>query len=710
MAQRGFRLRTVALLTLIAVSIVPATRAVMQNDDEQAATGKLTPTEAHRDATEEIVERLEHHYRELPLDNDLSIKVLDRYLGDLDPNRAYFTQGDIDRFNRYRKKLDDQLEDGDLSAGFEIFNVYQERMRQRLDYLLARLDDGLDSLSFEDEESILLDRSEAPWAADEDELNDLWRRRLENAVLSMRLNDLEDEEILERLERRYKGQLSRVEQSTSEDVFQAYINALTHTFDPHTAYFTPHASENFDISMSRSLEGIGAVLQAEDEYTKVIRLVAGGPASKAGQLKPADRIIGVGQGEQGEIENVISMRLDQVVNRIRGPKGSVVRLEIIPAGSASEHDTRVISITRNKVELEERAAQKKVLTLGEGDNRRKLGVIQIPAFYLDFEAYRRGDPDYTSTTRDVARLLLELREEGIDGLVIDLRDNGGGSLQEATQLVSLFINQGPTVQVRDYRNRVDVQPDQFPGMLYDGPMAVLVNRYSASASEIFAGALQDYGRALVVGSQTFGKGTVQSLMDLSHGELKMTHAKFYRVSGASNQHRGILPDIDMPYVVDKTEIGESALPNALPWDVIEQADFEPLRDLERYMGTLQSRHQSRIAEDPEFEYVRRQLAMMEDNRQRLELSLQAETRRAWQAEQDKRRLDIENDLRRSRGEEPVDTIKELNAIQERRALESGNAANDDSDEPDPWLRETGQVLSDLISLMSGSEMVAETAP
>lgn len=706
MIQHPIGPRGLFILLSLAV-LAPATWALMNGESEKATEG-LSPSAEQKGAAEEIVDRLDSHYRELSFNDELSARVWQNYLDNLDPNRVYFTRGDIDSFRSVREQLDDQLADGELSAGFDIFRVYRQRMDERLNYLLGRLDEGLDSLSFDQEETLRVDRADAPWPEDEAALHDLWRRRLKNAVLSMRLNDVEDDDIVERLRRRYEGQRNRMKQNTSEDVFQIYINALTQTYDPHTSYFTPHRSENFDISMSRSLEGIGAVLQSEDEYTKVIRLVPGGPAAKNGRLHPADRIVGVAQGEDGDMENVISMRLDEVVDKIRGPKGSIVRLKVIPHDAANDHDTREVSIERNKVELKEQAASKEILELGENDNRR-IGVIRIPAFYMDFEAARRGDPDYASTTRDVAQLIMELKDEDLDGLMVDLRDNSGGSLQEAIKLVSLFIDSGPTVQVRDNRNDVQVESDQLPGALYRGPMAVLVNRYSASASEIFAGAMQDYGRALVVGGQTFGKGTVQSLMELNHGELKMTQAKFYRVSGASNQHRGILPDLQLPYAVDKTQIGESALDNALPWDVIDAADYDPVANLDPLMPRLREAHKERMKDNPEFDYVRSQIDLIETSRERERVTLHAEKRRERERERDEKRLAIENELREHRGKEPVESMEELEELREEEAMEAARNPDSEREGPDPHLREAARILSDLADLSGDQGQVAGRA-
>lgn len=658
--------------------------------------GDLKPTSDQVDAAEEIATKLKHHYRQLEFDDALSSQVLDSYLQDLDPNRQYFLASDIREFERYRDKLDDQLRNGQLEAGYTIFNRFQERLESRLSELLVTIENDLESLTFDGDETVLVDRSEAPWAADEAALDRIWEQQLKNAVLSMRLNDSSLEDIRTRLTRRYESQLKRVSQNTPEDVFQVYINALTQTFDPHTTYFTPHNSENFDISMSRSLEGIGAVLQYEDGYTKVVRLVPGGPAAKSGQLKPADRIVGVSQDGEPP-EPVIGLRLDEVVDQIRGPKGTRVNLEIIPAGSASEHDTRTITIERNKVVLEEQAAKKDIITIDRDGETMKLGIIEIPAFYLDFAAFHRGDPNYTSTTSDVAKLLVELRKENIDGLVIDLRNNGGGSLLEVNKLVSLFINRGPTVQVRESSGRVSIEGDKFPGVLYAGPMAVMVNRFSASASEIFAGAMQDYGRALIVGDQTYGKGTVQTLLDLNHGKLKMTNAKFYRVSGSSNQNLGIVPDVDMPSLIDKDEVGESSLPNALPWDEIDSAKYQRISDIVPYLPQLREKHARRIDTDPEFIYVESLRKLLDENRNRIELSLNEKQRAETQKALDQERLAIENQRRKARGEEPFDSIKALRDMEEQRALDP--ESTDEAIDEDPYVRETGEILVDYMDLI-----------
>ncbi len=671
--------------------------------DPISTQAELQPEDIHSTTAKNIVSRLKSHYRSLD-DETITDAFLDRYINDLDPNKIYFLNDDIKKMAPYREVAYEQLKKGNLTPGFDIFNLYQERVVERLDYLLKQLEEGLPTLEYNEDEEILIDRKEASWADSREALDELWNKRLAHAIISMRLDGVEDDEVHKRLTRRYKSQKKRVKQNSAEDVFQFYVNALGQVYDPHTSYFTPRTSENFNINMSRSLEGIGAVLQADDEYTKVVSMVPGGPAAKGGQLQVADRIVGVGQ-EGEDIVNVIGWRLDEVVDLIRGPKGTKVRLEVIPAGSVSEHNTREIEIERNKVMLEEQAAKKHFITIPATDNtpERRIAIITLPAFYIDFDAYHKGDPNYTSTTRDVAKLLLDIAndEEGIDGLIMDLRNNGGGSLHEANQLVSLFIPSAPTVQVRDARGRVRVEKGQNVGIRYDGPMTVLVNRFSASASEIFAGAMQDYGRALVLGDDTFGKGTVQALLPLNHGQLKLTQAKFYRVSGASNQNRGIEPDIKFPFLVDKKDIGESALPNALPWDNIEPTDYERIFDFSDYLPALKKAHAKRIADNPEFNYVLAQLELMQEQRNKTHVSLNEKRRKAeWQALNDKR-LAIENTKRKALGEAPLKDIKELNKQDEQEEVAYDTSDKDPNE--DAYLVESAMILADLIQLFSEDE-------
>lgn len=653
----------------------------------------LQPDREQVIASLNVVELLRrHHYNKPPLNDERSIQIYDNYLKLLDPSRSYFTAADIAEFNQWRTKFDDLLKSGDLEPGFAIYRRHLTRLEERLNFALAELGKGVDKIDFTIDEELQIDREKAPWAKDRAELDELWRKRVKDEVLRLKIAGKETKDIQELLTKRYKNQLSRLKQTRGEDAFQAYINAFATTYDPHTTYLSPDNAENFDINMSLSLEGIGAVLQSDNEYVKVVRLVPAGPAEKSKQIAPADKIVGVAQGND-EMVDVIGWRLDEVVKLIRGPKGSTVRLEVIPASNPpSDQTSKVVTITREAVKLEEQAAKKKVLELKHEGRDYKLGVIELPAFYLDFKAFRAGDPNYKSTTRDVKRLLDELQAEKVDGVVIDLRNNGGGSLQEATELTSLFIEQGPTVLVRNADGRVDVLADENKGVYYSGPLAVLVNRLSASASEIFAGAMQDYHRALILGGQTFGKGTVQTIQPLNHGELKLTLAKFYRVSGQSTQHQGVIPDITYPDVMDTKDIGESALPAALPWDSIPPAIKPELDPIKPFLSELKARHEQRTAQDPDFVFTRDRLTLAKKLMAETTVSLNEQTRRARQAEVEAKQLALENNRRQAKGEEP---LKEL----EKEDEDALPLADDKSTpEDDAYLAESGRILLDYLSL------------
>ncbi len=660
-----------------------------------AAANKWDGLQPDRDeivASLNVVELLKrHHYSKPPLDDARSVIIYDSYIKLLDPARSYFTAADIAEFDKWKTQFDDFLKSGNLDPGFTIYKRYLDRVKQRLDFALAELNKGVDKIDFTTKETLLIDRKDAPWMKDQAELDDLWRKRVKDEVLRQKIAGKEPKQIQETLTKRYKNQLARLDQTRAEDIFQAYINTFAQSYDPHTNYLSPDNAENFDINMSLSLEGIGAVLQSDNDQVKIVRLVPAGPAAKTKQVAPADKIIGVAQGNK-EMVDVVGWRLDEVVKLIRGPKGSVVRLEIIPASNApSDQTSKIVSITREAVKLEEQAAKKSVLKLKQDGRDYKLGIIEIPAFYLDFKAYRAGDPEYKSTTRDVKKLLTELQKEKVDGVVIDLRNNGGGSLQEATELTSLFIEKGPTVLVRNSDGRVDVLEDENPGAFYKGPLALLVNRLSASASEIFAGAMQDYHRALIIGGQTFGKGTVQTIQPLNHGELKLTLAKFYRVSGQSTQHQGVLPDIDYPSIIDTKEIGESALPEAMPWDTIRPA-IRPASDpFKPFLAQLKAQHEARSDKDAEFTYIRDRLALTQKLMNEKTVSLNEQERRARHDEIEAKQLALENVRRKAKGEEP---LKEL-----KKEDEDALPAEDENTKPedDAYLSETGRILIDYLS-------------
>ena len=640
-----------------------------------------------------VVELLKrHHYSKPPLNDARSVIIYDSYIKLLDPSRSYFMASDIAEFDKWKTQFDDFLKNGNLDPGFTIYKRYLDRVKSRLDYTLAMLDKGVDKLDLNTQETLQVDRKDAPWLKSENELDDLWRKRLVDEVLRMKIAGKEPKQIQETLTKRYKNQLARLDQTRAEDIFQAYINTFAQSYDPHTNYLSPDNAENFDINMSLSLEGIGAVLQSDNDQVKIVRLVPAGPADKTKQVAPADKIIGVAQGDK-EMVDVVGWRLDEVVKLIRGPKGSVVRLEVIPHTNAPNDQTsKIVSITREAVKLEEQAAKKSILNVKQDGRDYKLGVIEIPAFYLDFKAFRAGDPDYKSTTRDVKKLLTELQKEKVDGVVIDLRNNGGGSLQEATELTSLFIEKGPTVLVRNSDGRVDVLEDENPGAFYKGPMALLVNRLSASASEIFAGAMQDYHRALIIGGQTFGKGTVQTIQPLNHGELKLTLAKFYRVSGQSTQHQGVLPDIAYPSIIDTKEIGESALPEAMPWDTIRPAVKPESDPFKPFLAQLKAMHDKRTDNDAEFIYIRDRLALAQKLMDEKTVSLNEGKRRAQHESIDAQQLALENARRKAKGEEPLKELKK----EEEDPL--AGAPDDTKPEDDAYLKETGEILLDYLRL------------
>ncbi len=676
-------------------------KAVSTNSTGNISLTPLAPTADQEKASRDIARQLQYaHYRSLKIDGAVSSIVLDNYLKYLDSQKVYFSATDIKNFEPYRYRLDSAIKTGQLTPAFDIYNTFQERIVERLNYTLDLLEAGVDKLDFSRDETLMVDRENAEWPADNAELNNLWRKRIKNAVLNQRLSGKSDEEITKSLQKRYQSQLNRISQAKAEDAFQAYMNVVTNIYDPHTQYFSPRGSENFNINMSLSLEGIGAVLQSDNEYTKVVRLVPAGPADKHGILQPADRIVGVGQGPEGEVVDVVGWRLEEVVDLIRGPKKTVVRLEVIPAQAANENETRLINILRDRVDLEDQSAQKKVLKVNREGHDYTIGIIDIPTFYADFRAMQAGDPNYRSTTRDVYRLLDELKGEGIDGLVIDLRNNGGGALQEAIQLTGLFIQEGPTVQVRTADNRVRVYDDPDDSIAYTGPIAVLVNRMSASASEIFAAAIQDYGRGIIIGDQTFGKGTVQSVRGLSHGQLKITEAKFYRVSGGSTQHKGVLPDILLPSAIDKTEIGEDALPEALPWDQIDPVAHRSYGNLNPILSYLTQHHEQRMESNAEYQALLQEIDFLQNSRLQTKISLNIDTRKKELDTLRAKELSYVNLRREAQKESTFKTYEEYEKFQEEQASLPSQSKNLDF-----VAKESGEILVDVLT---GEQKIAVT--
>jgi carboxyl-terminal processing protease len=676
-----------ALLAAAVMVFLPAAPATA-SAKKLAPPDQITFTSEDRATCVSIINSLEHnHYSGKRLNNAMSSRILDRFLTMLDPSRTLFTQEDIDRFEPMRYRLDNTLKKGDLTAGYDLFNLFLERSRERLEHIITLAKTWETALDFTTAETIDLTREEMPWPANREALELLWKKSFKNAVLTLKLDKETNDAITETLTKRYTSRLNRLAQTNSADSFRTYMNAVAMSFDPHTQYFPPRISEDFDIQMSLSLEGIGAVLQNEYEYTKVVRLITAGPAEKSNQLMPGDKIIGVGQNDLGDIQDVVGWRIDDVVKLIRGPKDTVVRLKIIPAEKKGDHNARLVSIKRDKVKLEDQAAKKTVKTVHANGRDYTIGIIDIPAFYQDFKSSQAGVTDYRSTTRDVRQLIEELKKEKIDGLIIDLRNNGGGSLQEVNQLVGLFINSGPTVQIRGRNGFMSRLNDPDPSIVYAGPLVVMINRMSASASEIFAGAIKDYNRGVIAGTRSFGKGTVQALQAIDKGQLKLTSAKFYRISGKSTQNLGVAPDISYPRLYNPEETGESSLKGALPWDMSRRAEFQPYKELSPFIGTLRTNHDKRTEASPDFIYLRSKYRLASDIYSLKQWSLN-ETKRKEQKERfTTMELEIENRSRQARGLDPLEKMEES----ETRKAESNT-------DRDFLLKETEQVVVDFIDL------------
>ncbi|MGK0296656.1 MAG: carboxyl-terminal processing protease [Gammaproteobacteria bacterium] len=664
---------TVCLLSLPVSSLTPT-----------VAESELVPSQDQEQAIEIILHIIEnYHYRKKALDDNLSSEILETYLKGLDPNRSFFTQQDISQFEQYRYQLDDALDSSNLDPAFIIFKRYRNRVQERVSLALAELESDFD---FTEDEDYGFDRTDSPWS-DITDLEEIWRKRVKNDYLSLKLANKEQDEIKETLSKRYQRLATSTLQYNASDIFQLFVNAYTGVIEPHTSYFSPRTSENFDISMSLSLEGIGAVLRGDTDYTEVQSVVPGGPADLSGELKDGDKIIGVGQEEEGEIIDVIGWRLDDVVDLIRGPKGSLVRLEILAKDEGIEGPSKKILITRDEIKLEESAAKSEIIENESGNN---IGVITVPTFYSDFAAQAAGDPDYKSTTRDVRKLLAEMESENVNGIIIDLRDNGGGSLSEAIEFTGLFIESGPVVQTKDSSGNIDINRDRDPSITYGGPLAVLVNRNSASASEIYAGAIQDYRRGVIIGEPTFGKGTVQNIVDLNrftrsksdYGRLKTTIAQFFRINGGSNQHKGVIPDITFPTAALISDHGERSLDNAIPWDEIKAAKFVPAQaPVDRY-NAAKVLHENRIKTDKLFQLLLDERKLAYTISETKVISLQESKRKLEREKLTKSRKNLQNEFRIAQGLEPL-------------AEESDDEEFDKTEPVDVILNEAARILEDL---------------
>ena len=677
---------TAAVLAMTALVLAGSVQAPASTSLLPA--GAIAPTDPQRATARKIGRILEEaHYSRAALDDKMSEVIYQRYLESLDGQKSYFLQSDINDFNAYRFLFDDMIRTGDIDPAYLIFARFQQRNHERIQHAIALLSTEPD---WTVNESFDFDRSKASWLSDQASLDELWRKRVKNDALSLMLTGKQWPEVADVLKKRYERVLKRVDQVSPDDVFENLMNAYARAFDPHSSYFSPRSSEEYRIQMSLNYEGIGASLQIIDDYVTIMSVLEGGPAAVAGTLTVNDRITGVGQGKDGGFQDVIGWRLDDVVQLIRGKAGTLVRLQILPAGAGPGAPEKVLEFTRNQVTLEAQAAHKEVKNVARNGKVYKIGVITVPGFYRDVAAESSGDKNYRSTTRDVAKLLKELKSENIDGLVLDLRNDGGGYLPEATELTGLFIDHGPVVQVRDTTGRLEVLDDPQSMPTYDGPLAVLVDRLSASASEIFAGAIQDYHRGLILGQTTFGKGTVQSLMPLDRfsskptsGQLTVTIGKFYRVTGESTQHRGVQPDVPLASAIDTKEIGESALESALPWDRIAGVPFKTSAGTAAAppIAALATEEDARAQIDPDYKWLKSDIAALDSVREQKTVSLNLKVRREERTRIDKERLERENSRRAAKNLPAYKSVEELDKAK---------------DTTDVVLDQASQVMADVL--------------
>ena len=676
---------TIGLLTLGSSSRLTA-------DTSALPPGAMTPSARERMIARQVGALLEdNHYSQQRIDDAMSPRVMDKFLDGLDGQRSYFLASDITEFQAYRLRFDDMIRTGDLEPAYAMFARYQQRNRERIRHALSLLDQEPD---FTRDETFEFDREKSPWPATPAELDELWRKRVKNDAISLLLTGKTWDEAREVLRTRYDRVLKRADQVKPEEVFEVFLNSYANTFDPHSSYFSPRNSEEYKIQMSLNYEGIGASLQLVDDYVTIMNLIEGGPAAASGALSVNDRITAVGQGKQGPLTDVVGWRIDDVVQLIRGKGGTLVRLQILPVGAAPGSPERVVEFTRGKVTLEAQAARKELKTINRGNTEYRIGIINVPGFYSDYDGQRAGDKNYRSTTRDVRRLIEELKAENIDGLVIDLRGNGGGFLPEAQSLTGLFVDQGPVVQVQFANGEREVLDDPDAGIAYDGPLVVVIDRFSASASEIFAGAIQDYRRGVVVGQRSFGKGTVQNLVPLSrwsarpvNGQLTVTIGKFYRVTGESTQHRGVEPDVELASPIRLKDVGESALDDALPWDRIDRAEFRALDTRLPSIAKLALEENSRQKRDPDYRWLVEDIAALNRLRDQSSISLNIEKRRAERTMLETNRLSRENARRVARAESPLSSIEAL----------------DVSKQPDVVLDQSAEVMVDMLKLSEPSK-------
>lgn len=694
---------------LLVLGAALACKASPSKPVKVAGSNDLQPDEQQSVVCKQIASLIaNYNYKKVPLNDSVSTIIYDRYIKSLDENHSYFLASDIKDFEKYKTVLDDDIKAGNLADAFYIFNVFQKRYIEHVKYSLEQINKNFD---FNKTETFVYDRDKLPWIATQGDMDAMWGQRVKYDLLNLKLASADMAKNKETLKKRYENLLTQSNKLSNQDVFQYFMDAFTEAIDPHTNYFNPSNAANFNIEMSRQVEGIGASLQVENEYVTIKTIVPGGPADKSHQISVDDRIVAVAQGKTGEFQNVVGWRVDNAIAIIRGTKGTTVRLEVLPAGANASSKPKVIEMVREKIILKDQSAKKEIRTYNSNGKTVKIGVISIPAFYIDFNDYKAGNPNYKSTTHDVKAILDSLKKENVDGLVIDLRENGGGSLMEAIELTGLFIKTGPVVQVRDTKDQVEIDKDEDPDITYSGPMAVLVDRFSASASEIFSGAIQDYGRGLILGTQTYGKGSVQSAIDLdrvigtslrdkiagvvggakkttstgsqsTYGQLNLTIAKFYRISGNSTQHKGVTPDISFPSVIPLDKYGEDTEPSAMPFDVIAKTDYTKSGDFTGVLPQLKKLHDQRMSSSDSYKYLLEDIADFKKHDADDSISLK------------------EADLKKQRDDDEAKAFERNNL---RRvalglpALKKGQTKPKNED-LDFVKREAGQIMTDYIGL------------
>ncbi len=682
-AQRPALLAGAALLTVLVTTFGGSARLTASTSP--IPPGAIVPGDRERMIARQVGGILQDsHYSRARIDDAMSPRVMDKFLEAMDGQRAYFLAGDIAEFDEWRMRFDDMIRTGDIEPAYAMFARYQQRNRERVQHALALLEKEPD---FTVQESYQFDREGAPWPVSKEELDEIWRKRVKNDALSLALAGKTWAETRDTLRTRYERVLKRVDQIKPEEVFETYLNSYARAFDPHSNYFSPRNSEEYKIQMSLNYEGIGASLQLIDDHVTIMNLIEGGPAAVSGTLTVNDRITAVGQGTEGPLTDVVGWRIDDVVQLIRGKGGTTVRLQVLPPGAAPGTAEKIVPLVRGQVTLEAQAAQRELKVIPRDGRDLRVGVINVPGFYSDYDAQRAGNADYRSTTRDVRRLIEELRKEKVDGLVLDLRGNGGGFLPEAQSLTGLFVDRGPVVQVQFAGGQKEVLEDSEQGVAWDGPLVVLIDRFSASASEIFAGAIQDYRRGIVVGQRSFGKGTVQNLLPLSrwsakpvNGQLTVTIAKFYRVTGESTQHRGVEPDVELASPISLKDVGESSLPDALPWDRIAAARYAGLTPRPPSIAELSTRERARQQQDADYRWLVSDIAALDQQRQQKTISLNLEERRAERTRLEAARLARENERRAARTEPPLAAVTDI----------------DPNKLPDVLLDQATQVMADII--------------